>query len=516
MIKNIDKYIFVFFGFIFSLASCDILRFSRFEVISWSPGSGYHAAPQDIDVSVSFSHEPDIESVEKSFSVTADNEQVKGAFFWNGKTLHFSPFIPLGHDKDCLIKISANASDKTGLSMDREFEGAFSTRSVYTRAKILSSNPEMEGIMREPKGSYRIQFSFPVSLNSLRSNASFDPSMQGAWHLEEEGAAAVFTPLEPWLHGKRYEFKLPASMAGVNGIEMGKDFFSVFTAGADCELPYLAGAWKVSGCGDETELISEPLGGFIENPGWEKDDRLKLIFSSEVNLLSVNSAVTAENGPSLIMEMPMPGSNDKNIFSQEIMFRLEKPPAFCGRFTVRLKKGIKDYFGNESSGEFIFKIFANGENSKPPSLVGIRIPISPNGTVDDSGDLGLHAYGNDQLFADLPVDSENYPYNTKTGTWIECYFDCAPGVSIDLFSVMEKFRIETSNNVLSFSPKAVRGGNFTIEEPHAGWEQYARVEISGSLTNTVNAGIVHFVFNQGLSDSSGNTSVKQFRISLLN
>jgi hypothetical protein len=26
----------------FISASCDILRFSRFEVISWVPGSGYH------------------------------------------------------------------------------------------------------------------------------------------------------------------------------------------------------------------------------------------------------------------------------------------------------------------------------------------------------------------------------------------------------------------------------------------------------------------------------------------
>jgi hypothetical protein len=80
---------------------------------------------------------------------------------------------------------------------------------------------------------------------------------------------------------------------------------------------------------------------------------------------------------------------------------------------------------------------------------------------------------------------------------------------------MEKFQVETSNNVLTFTPRVIRNGNFTIQDPHPEWKQFQRVEIAGMLTNNVNAGLVHFVVNQGLSDSNGNLSEKQFRISLL-
>ena len=76
------------------------------------------------------------------------------------------------------------------------------------------------------------------------------------------------------------------------------------------------------------------------------------------------------------------------------------------------------------------------------------------------------------------------------------------------------FRIETSNNVLLFSPIVIRNENFMVADPHSAWEQYQRLEIAGTLTNTPNAGIVHFVVNSGLKDSAGNLSEKQFRISL--
>ena len=494
---------------LFICASCDILRDHPFEVSDWSPGGGFHANPQSIVIFVSFSHEPDRSSVEKNFSVTADAETVRGNFLWEGRTLYFLPFVPLETDKDYSMKISSSARNTKGLSMDREFFAGFSTRANNARPCIISFCPEMEGIMDRNYGIFKIIFSYPVSINSLRGNASFSPSIHGVWYLEENGMAAVFTPFEPWPQGRRFELRLSAFLSGNNGIDMGKDFISIFTVGADRELPSLNSAWRISD-GDQIEINKEFPGEFIENQGWEKNDKLKLLFSTEVDLFSVNSAITAENTSTLILEMPSTGT----VFSREAVFRFEKAPAFKSRFMFRLKSGIKDIYGNESKDEYTFRIFANGENSMPPSLMGIRIPMSPNGDSDDN-DPRLMAYGYAQLFVDLPIEKEHYPYDTKTAAWIECYFDCAPGAGIDLFSLMEKFRVETSNNVLSFMPMIVRNSNFTISDPHPEWKQFQRVEIAGILTNNANAGIVHFVINQGLSDSKGNLSEKQFRISLL-
>ena len=508
MIKKLTKTIAAVFIILFFM-SCDILRDSPFEVLEWSPGSGYCADPEKVSVSVLFSHDPDRESVEKYFSFTGDNESVRGVYQWEGKRMKFLPYLPLEINKDYSISISPNAHDRTGLSMDREFEGRFSTRPNPDRPSAVSFSPEIDGIMEQDRDIFVIEFNRPISLNSLRSSASFNPSMPGAWHLKEDtegafGTLAVFTPAEPWPQGKRMVFHLSASLAGSNGMETGRDFHTVFFIGEERGLPGLLGAWRLTSGGKREKLVSHELGEFIENPGWEKDDKLFLAFSSPVDLLSVGTALSVEGASTITLEMP----NGTAGFSSEAVFNFDKPPAYESRFSFRLRRGVKDMPGNESGDEHLFRIFANGENSKPPSLAGIRIPIIPDGSH-------LCTYSTDRLFDDLPIQSENYPYNVKTATWIECYFDSATGAEIDPFSLMELFRIETSNNVIIFSPLVVLNNNFSAANPHPSWEGYQRLEIRGNLTNTTNAGLVHFIINRGLKDSQGNTSEKQSRISLI-
>ena len=510
------------FAIIALCSSCDILRDSPFEVSAWSPGGGYHANPEAIRISLSFSHDPDRSSVEKNFSISGNGEQMRGIFHWNGRKMDFLLYVPLEENREYFVRLSSGAHDTTGLSMDRDFEGRFNTRLDSARVRVESFMPEMGGTMEGRRGTCVIRFSSPVSLNSLRSNASFSPSISGTWTLDEGGLLAVFTPSEPWPHGRRLEMRLSAFLEGENRIGMGKDFFSIFTIGTNLELPKLTGAWRVTENGTREELVEETLSQgttdeYKENTGWEKGDRLLLVFSAPVDLLSVSTALAVEGGSSLVLEMPggIPPEPLEAGYSEEAVFRFERPPVFESRFFLRLRSGIKDRYGNDSEDEHSFRVFANGENSRPPSLIGIRIPMSPGGIPDTLIDYNLRSFGYDQLFADFPIESGNYPFNTKTATWIECYFDSAPGAVIDTFSLMETFRVETSNNVLQFSPLAVRTASFTVADPHAAWEQYQRLEIMGTLTNTVNSGLVHFLVNQGLRDSADNSSEKQFRISLL-
>ena len=493
-------------------SSCDILRSSPFEVSCWSPGGGYHADPGAISVSVSFSHDPDRTSAEKYFSLTVDGEKVRGFFQWQGKKMIFFPFNSLEKNRDYSVRISPNACDTAGLSMDREFEGFFSTRDNYERPRIVNYFPGTDGTMENKRGTCTVEFSTPFSLNSLRSNASFSPTVQGAWHLEKNGTLAVFTPTEPWTQGSRFNLRISASLAGENGMGIGKEFNNFFTIGAFRELPSLICAMRVNSDGGQTEIFSESSGLVAENAGWEKNDSLLLVFSAKVDLLSVGAAVSAEGSSPPVLKMHY--GSEEQCFSEEAVLNFEKPPPFNSRFSIRLKQNIRDIHGNESNTEHIFKIYANGEKSKPPSLAGIRIPMAPSGSAGDETDFQMIAFGPDQLFADLPIESENYPYTVKTSSWIECYFDCAPGASVDVFSLMESFRIETSNNVLSFNPLVIRNDNFTVSDPHTPWEHCRRMEIAGTIVNTVNSGVVHFIVNQGLRDSFGNTSEKQFRFSL--
>jgi hypothetical protein len=201
--------------------------------------------------------------------------------------------------------------------------------------------------------------------------------------------------------------------------------------------------------------------------------------------------------------------------SGSVVFRFTEKPLWGNPFLFRLRSGVKDEAGNESSAEYVYRLRASGPLSKPPVLVGIRLPKAP-------GKTGMAAqeplsFAPEDLFADLPIIHEEgcYPYEQEIPVWLELYFDTAPDTGINLYSLMEHFRVEATAAALDFSPRSVSDSDFTWGEKHPEWEQYERVEIRGFLTNTVNSGVVSFRISSGLEDARGNSSSNAYSVSLL-
>jgi hypothetical protein len=501
--RYLQKLLFLFFTLAY-FASCDMLRFSPFEVSSWSPGTGRFDDPQAITLSLEFSHDPDRASVEKTFSVSEDGNKLKGIFQWEGRKVSFLPLAPLEMNRDYTLNLSADVHDLRGLSLDQAFEGFFTTRPDEVRPALISFFPGMYEVVSCPRQEIRLVFLGEAPIISLRDNISFSPAMNGSWDFN--GSEAVFTPSEPWTHGKRYELRISEYLSGTNGMSMGRDFSSVFIIGQDNEKPNLSGAWRLTENGG-LELLQEDIpGSFIENSGWEKTDRLLLSFSKPVDILLAKNCINVQ-GASVL------GTLNANGFYDEVIFSFERIPAYESRFSVTVKPGIRDKSGNESENEYLFRVYANGPDSMPPTLVGVRIPMAPGNALDRE----TKSYATDDLFADLPINGGNdrYPYREETETWIECYFETAPGALIDQFSLMELFRVNTSNNVLSFSPRSIRSSNFSMPDTEPGWEGFQRIEIRGFLINTVNSGVVNIEIASGIRDSKNNINEKLFRISLL-
>ena len=494
--------------------ACDLLRLSKFEVISWTPGGGYHMDTEKIIVSLSFSRNPDRASVERNFSLTGNGNRVRGNFLWEGNKMIFSSLSALEENTDYIINLSADAHDTGGLSMDYAFYEDFTTRSGNERPALLSYYPNMFMEIDDPKAEIILQFSVPIPIKTLYDNVSFSPSMTGFWFLTDEGKTAVFSPAESWTQNTRYEVHVSSSLTDNRGLETGKDFKSVFNTGTDHKIPSLAGARRISIDGSVNELISDS--GFfgaeytpIENSFWEKDDKLSLVFSKPVDSASVKNAISADDGPNIVMETVITG------FHTEVIFRFDNPLVYESRFTLRIKKGIKDEAQNESNEEYIFKIFADGKSSKPPELIGLRMPMAPGNNEDQESVY----FGIDSVFDIIHITNNNYPSGESVNTWIELYFSAADGASIDLFSVMELFRIETSNNVIAFSPRLVKLSNKKIIEPLniecLNEVNYQRVEITGNLVNSTSYGIINFIIAPGLTDTFGNKNNKTFKISLV-
>ena len=500
---------------LFSFNACDILRLSLFEVTSWSPGGGYHAEPEKIEVSLNFSHDPNRESVERNFSLTGNGNPVKGNFYWSGKKVIFSPLTPLENNTDYILSLTANANNTEGLSMDEAFNCEFTTRPGNMRPVLVSYSPSLYEEVSDPRAEIKLEFSVPVPIKTLQDNVSFSPSMSGLWALHNEGKLAVFTPSEPWVQNSKYEIRFSASLSDNNGMNIGNDFLSIFSTKTDYELPYLLYARRITKEGELIQLMrgngytsgmssagnAQPA---AENENWEKEDRLSLVFSEPVDSAIVKNYLSAEDAPNLVM-LTAPG------FYEEFIFKFESAPVYESRFTLKIRPGIKDIAGNESKEEYIYRIFANGKNSKPPVLIGLRMPMAPENEIDKE----LVYFGTDSLFKIIPISDGNYPSGENVSSWIELYFSCAENASVDLFSLMELFRIDTSNNVINFLPRHMKTNNFTVTEPQSGWEEYQRIEITGNLINSTYFGIVIFQISAGLKDSFGNVNEKTQKITLI-
>jgi hypothetical protein len=502
-----------------SPAACDLLRDSPFEVSAWNPGDGFFPDFNETGVSFVFSHEADRISVERAFTLTEDGRTVTGYFSWSGKRCTFSPASPFKKNREYRVTILQDAMDTEGLSMDGHFEGRFYTREAGRRPAVVAVDPPYDGLMTEERGALRLEFSEPVDSLSLVRELSISPAMTGSWSLDPEGREAEFTPSEPWRHNTLYQLRLSENFSSLIGIALGSEFVSRFRTGTDTEPPGLEKAFALDREGAELFALEKAP---AENSLWEKSYRLALAFSEAVDSASLKSRITVHGGPALVLET-QPGYGDF------FVFRFAEPPEYESRFSLSIAKGVSDRTGNLSAEEFLFRIYADGPFSKPPSLVGLRLPLRPGDSPGGLSGPGAYplgpdeaepaAYGLDEIFADLALegDAEHYLFDAVPGvpSWIELYFDAAPGGTISLFSVMDLFGVESTNGALSFSPSSVHDSAFTWARPHEEWASFLRVEIRGLMVNHPAQGIVRFVVGGGLEDSLGNRNAQALELPLV-
>jgi hypothetical protein len=459
-------------------------------------------------VCLSFSHDPDKPSAEYAFSLTEDNAVLNGSFIWDGWTLIFQPAVPLEINRDYVLTIREDARDLTGVSMDKKFEGRFSTRERESRPSVRSVDPPDGAMVTDLRQELRIEFSEPITVNSCVNAISLSPSATGSWYVESESQRAVFIPREPWIWGTTYRIHISPEFSGLRGLTLGKEFTACFVAGDDKIPPRLEAAYALDRSGNPViKLIPEEAGPLKqENTRWESFYRLRLDFSEPVDTADLKNRLVAEPALTLTLET-LPA------YSGQVVFDFTQKPEYATPFLLRLNTGFRDAAGNQSSLPAVFRVRADGPSSRPPGFIGIRMPMAPGDPADDEA-LSFSA---EAPFQNLPVrPGENrYPYGVSTAVWIELYFDVAPGADIDLLSLMNLFRLDATNNALFFSSRSMEADNFSPSDKPPAWEAYYRIKVKGVLTNTVDSGVVIFQIASGLRDSRGNRNEKTFTIPLL-
>jgi hypothetical protein len=486
--------------------SCDILRNDSFEVSAWTPGAGIK---DEIitSVSLSFSQSADKTSAERAFSFTEDGENVKGTFSWSDKCLTFYPASPLAKNRDYELILGTEAKSVDGLSLEERFSGIFSTRTDGERPLIISILPPDESLITDTWAKVFIRFSIPVDLLSCINDISFTPAINGSWHLEDDNLKAVFNPVEQWVMGETYKINIESFFQSAGGKMLGHSETARWMIGDDKTPPALLEITAVDSNGINVfpltkydSATASPFVEITENVSWESDYGLKITFNEDINTDKIKNLITII--PALKYEI-----NPSYGYSDSVAVIFTEKPEWKSRFDIKINSGITDRPGNKSLDSFTYKIYADGKNSMPPELVAIRLPENPQ----DYSSTNYALFKKENIFELFNIDVAEF----EISTWIELYFDTAPEADIDLFSIMDLFKVTATNSALSFLPVRVIDNNFTVSDPDAGYKNKKRVEIQGVLSNTVDNGIVTFSVCKGLLDTKQNKNAKEMEIMVL-
>jgi hypothetical protein len=177
-----------------------------------------------------------------------------------------------------------------------------------------------------------------------------------------------------------------------------------------------------------------------------------------------------------------------------------------------------DENGNASTDSHLYRVKTNGPYSMPPKFIGLRVPQNFV-TPADSG-IKKIVYTPADMFSLILVDIAGFPTDTPRNIIFELYFETALDAEINLFSLMDLFRVETTNSCISFTPKLMNkkillSGDVPVDFDVVDFNSLYCAEISGTIQNTVNSGLFKFYIAPGLTDTKNNKTNTAMYINLI-
>ncbi|GMO25508.1 MAG: hypothetical protein Ta2B_05110 [Termitinemataceae bacterium] len=504
------KIIFCFFVIVcFCLLSCDILRDEPFEISSWTPGEVEIDDIENINVSLYFSGEPNRFNTEKAFSLTENGDILKGNFIWGENSFSFVPLSPFCKNKDYIIRLTTEADDINGLSLENNFEGHFSTKLPSDHPFVNLIEPQNESVVIDVHQKIKIEFSDAITKTSLQNNVSFSPSINGTWQLNDEGKIALFYPKDNWKINETYIITISPYIENIYAKQMGKEIQSRIIIVDQDEYPQLLEVnilnvdytekYSLIPVAFDEKYIGETI---YENENIESNDKIRLMFSVPVEVLKVKTFFQIEPSIKYKIENEPPYSNS-------IIISFEDKPAWNSSYILKMNSGLNDQNGNVTIKPYQYKIKTNGVYSKPPKLVGLRVPSSFI-KANTEGFAKL-TYRYDEIYSFLVIDSFNFPNSVGKPISFEFYFETALDAEINLFSAMELFSSESTNNSISFFPESI---NYKTDNLASEFADLKCLVVYGEIINTSYSGLFTMKIKSGLTDTNGNKNNEAMSIQL--
>jgi hypothetical protein len=201
-------------------------------------------------------------------------------------------------------------------------------------------------------------------------------------------------------------------------------------------------------------------------------------------------------------------NNARLIFNQK--------PEWDKSYTLKLKNGITDTFGNKTETDFIYPIIFNAEKNRPVTYI--------NGVLDNIG-VGYKFINSESDYSTLTLDITYFDPSGNEERSTELYYAfcvSAEADNLSLASAMQAISISTRNSCAEISIRTMKiltstdpefntiysllddgsGGNICI------------LKIGIDVKNRDNRGLIIFSIRNDIADNLGNTMIASLNFTL--
>lgn len=266
----------------FFVIGCGLISLETLTV-STVPAESGEIVGRGVPLQAEFSIVPDRRKTETLLKITGGPEELECDFLWEGPRVYITPVPEPEPGVPYVLACAGRFSAADGRSFQVQKEVSFFYHSDEAPPKLLETIPaDGEDWNRESPLSFR----FNEQMDRESFNTSFFLTPAGEYFVEADGSGTILRvfPETAWSPRTHYSWELSEGCSGISGVPLQCGCSGSFRVQADTLPPVLTGWGPV-------RLIGNV---YMPQPGFGKEDSLRLLFSEPVDMETLERAFTLE------------------------------------------------------------------------------------------------------------------------------------------------------------------------------------------------------------------------------
>ncbi|MDR1903731.1 MAG: Ig-like domain-containing protein [Treponema sp.] len=423
------------------MVSCGDILLPPLTISSVSVPAGYVDPASLTAVTIEFSADPEIISIEKALSLTENGSVMDGILTKNDTKISFAPMTGFVKNKNYVLIITTDAEDSNGNSLLKEFRRYFTTRLETDPPQILSITPDNDSELTGELEALEIQFSEPVDIPSFVKSFIISPSFPFLYEFFYDDTHVKIIRQEPLVKNQRYTVTIGTSLMDRAGNELSEPVSINFLNGNDRLPPeytlYLDGA---------------ALSQTTINEGISVNAEFSLEFNKKVMVDSLSSYISIS--PQTTVKI----TADKES-RQSVKIQCTSGLMWGKTYTLTVRKGVADNAGNKTETDVQYILVCNKEAERPLTVLKGYLDVDSTEINDEDR---FFPFMSTNIYSTIIFPAPEYPIDTPVATSLYFVVNASSGASaVSLVSAMQSIRMNTANSCLNIDIKNIQCADLT-------------------------------------------------------